>query len=125
MKSPLTDEFMWNLYSAINKTDNVLGMLLFPPRTIHQMAVRLDDLFLRGENYKNRAQFQKLIHHLKKRGWIRIKDLEGKKTVMITKEGMKKTLKASFVIEGKAKRKDGKWIWLFSICPQNIERPGI
>ena len=46
-----------------------------------------------------------------------VKELEGKKAVIFTKNGIEKTLKASFKLEGRTKRKDGKWIMLIFDMP--------
>ncbi len=122
MKLAITDKFLWDLYSALNLAGGILGNILSPPRTFYQMSVRLDDLFLRGGNAKNRAKFSQLVYHLKVKGYIKVKDLEGKKAVMITKEGIGKVLKASFKIEGRVKRKDGKWIMLIFDMPQKYKK---
>ena len=117
MKLSITDEFLWNLYNTVDTTGNILSALFFPPRTLGQMSAKLDDLFLRGRNYKNRKQFSKLVYHLKVNGYIMVKELEGKKAVIFTKNGIEKTLKASFKLEGRTKRKDGKWIMLIFDMP--------
>ena len=64
MKLSLSEELLWNLYNAIDISGNFLDMFLFPPRTMYQMSVKLDNLFL-SKNYKSREDFSKLIYRLK------------------------------------------------------------
>ena len=117
MKLSITDKFLWDLYNATYKTGDVLDMLLFPPRTMGQMFIKLDKLFVQGRNHKNRNQFNKFIHYLKTKGYIKSVVLEGKKAVIITKDGIGKVLKASFKLEEKTKRKDDKWVMLIFDMP--------
>src|SRR6185295_10646859 len=49
---------------------------------------------------------------------MRVENLQGKPSLMLTKEGISKALKASFEIEGKVKRKDGKWIMIIFDVPE-------
>ncbi len=122
MKLSVTDEFLWDLYNTLDATGNILRYIFFPPRTFNQMSVRIDDMFLRNGKYKNRAQFAKLIYHLKTKGYIKVKALQGKRAIIITKNGIEKTLKTSFKIEKKQKRKDGKWIMLIFDMPARYKK---
>src|SRR3989344_23046 len=122
MKLSLSEELLWNLYNAIDISGNFLDMLLFPPRTMYQMSVKLDNLFL-SKNYKSREDFSKLIYRLKSGGHIRVNTSEGAKAVMITKNGIERVLKASFKLDNKKKRKDGKWVMLIFDMPAKYKKP--
>ena len=56
-------------------------------------------------------------YYLKTNGYIKVKSLENKQAIILTKEGISKALKASFVLEKSGKRKDGKWIMLIFDVP--------
>jgi DNA-binding transcriptional regulator PaaX len=47
----------------------------------------------------------------------KIKSLENKRAIILTKEGISKALMASFTIEGAKKRMDGKWVMLMFDIP--------
>ena len=44
--------------------------------------------------------------------------MKGNPTIILTKEGLSKALKASFEMEGKQKRKDGKWVMITFDVPE-------
>ena len=75
-------------------------------------------LFLKNiEKIKISRDFAKFIYYLKTKNYIKVKNLEGKKGIILTKEGIDKALKASFKMEEKEKRKDGKWTMLIFDMP--------
>jgi len=119
MKIPITDQFLWDLYNLIEGTDDVLDTLLPPPRTMKE-AIYPDirKLRIKYEKKKARESFSKFIYYLKKQGYIKIKDLENKQGVLLTKKGMKKVLKTKIKMKKVKKRKDGKWIMLIFDIPE-------
>ena len=67
---------------------------------------------------KNRQQFSRLIYRLKRNNLIKVKNLKGKKAIILTKRGIDKTFKASFKVQERKRRKDGKWIMIIFDVPQ-------
>ncbi len=120
MKLPVTDQFLWDVYTIINKTGDV-----FDFKSIN-MANYLPGLknpvFKKYRSDKNVAKFAKLIYYLKTKNYIKVKNLNGKQAVILTKEGLSKALKASFVMEENKKRKDGKWIMLIFDMPSKNKK---
>ena len=113
MKLPITDKFLWDLYKYLEKADDVVDFLL-------SNKYRQSSILTRGANpimskYRRdmgKQAFSKLIYRLKKSNFIKAENLKSKQGIIITKEGFNKILKASFMMELKNKRSDGKWIML-------------
>jgi len=113
MKLPITDQFLWDLYYAIPSTEKVIDFILNPRATKIKFISDLGDpTFERYRKERGAKKFAKLIYYLKTKNYIRVKNLEGKRAIMLTKEGISKVLKASFIMEEKKRRKDGKWLML-------------
>jgi len=119
MKLPLTDKFLWDLYNFLEKADDIFAMI-FPSREFFKEA-RYHDLYKLKRAYekgKSRKYFSQFIYYLKKRGYIKIKNLEQKKGVMITRKGLEKALKVRFKIKEKRMRKDGKYQMVIFDIPE-------
>lgn len=109
MKLPITENFLWDLYNILEKLDE--AYLSFPFRYKSPKESSSPELLQLRRKYE-RKQFSKLISYLKKKGFIRIKELEGKEAVILTSKGKEKILriKNKFISPLKKKREDGKWI---------------
>ncbi|PIP23356.1 MAG: hypothetical protein COX36_03765 [Candidatus Nealsonbacteria bacterium CG23_combo_of_CG06-09_8_20_14_all_38_19] len=117
MKLPLTDKFLWDLYNFIEKIDKAFD--LFYPRTMKE--VWFPDIYKLRREYErreDRRQFSRLIYYLKKKGYIKIKNLEEKQGVILTKKGAEKVLKIKFKLKEKKKRPDGKWQMVIFDIPE-------
>jgi|SRR3989344_613304 len=123
MKVSVTDEFLWDVYNFLEKTGDVISFLFNPyPRMDHFLPQLKNPIFKKYKNDRNKKKFSNLVSYLKSSGYIKVKNLEGKKTVMITKEGLGKALRASFKIENKKKREDGKWIMVIFDIPEKYKK---
>lgn len=118
IKVPLTDQFLWDVYRFLEMTGNVAGVIFNPHPRIGDLWAEKNPFFEKYRKDKNKIKFRKLIHHLKTHNYIRVKNLENKKAIVLTDKGLSKALKASFIMEGKEKRKDGKWIMLMFDVPE-------
>lgn len=119
MKLSLSDEFLWNLYNLFDKVDDVFSMI-FPSRE-YLSEVRYHDFYKLKRGYekeKSRKYFSQLIYYLKKRGYIKIRKLEQKKGIMLTKKGLERVLEAKFKMSEKKKRKDSKWQMVIFDIPE-------
>jgi hypothetical protein len=58
------------------------------------------------QRFIDRKKFSKLIYYLKKKGLIKIKNLENKKATILTPLGCKKDLKTKCKMMDKKRRKD-------------------
>jgi len=122
MKIPITDQFLLDLLEStsdvvyfIFKRRRTLGDLLPGPR---------NPTFEKYRKMRNKRAFNSMIYYLKKSNLIKVKNLEGKNTVILTKKGADKAMRASFKIIDvkKKKRKDGKWIMVIFDIPQNHKK---
>lgn len=86
---------------------------------------RENPIFRKYEKELGKREFGKLIYYLKGKNLIRIKSLEGKQAVMITQNGLSQILKASFKLEVRKKRKDGKWIMIAYDIPEKHKKARI
>ena len=126
MKLSLTDQFLWDLYNVLEKTGDVAIFLLNPhPGKWNRLSGIQNPIFEKYRHDKNRAKFSKLIYYAKRNNYIRIENLKGVEGLLLTKKGLSKVLKASFKIEGKQKRKDGKWVMLIFDIPTKHKKARI
>ncbi len=114
----MTDKFLWDVYNLLEKTDETLGILMPPVRMKEAIYPDLRKLREKYEKERMRRTFSQFINYLKRKGYIKIKTIEGKQAILITKNGINKALKAKFRMVEKKKRKDGKWIMLIYDIPE-------
>ena len=122
MKLPISDKFLWDLYVMMDKTGDILRFITKPPTMANYLPGPKNPIFDKYRKNKNRDTFSKFIYRLKSNNYIKVKNLEGKQAIILTKEGLNKALKASFIMEGKKKRKDGKWIMLIFDVPEKYRK---
>jgi len=135
MKLPLTDEFLLKIYNYLEKAmelDNA-------PHSFQEAAVT-DFIWMR-KNYdkaRRKKQFSHFLSYLKKKGYIKIKQLEAGKAVFLTQKGKEKALKTKLKFLEKdfqssklKKRKDGKLLMVIFDIPEdkrdwrNVLRDGL
>lgn len=121
MKLPITDEFLWDIYNVLEKAGDVMDFLL-NPRAVKFMPGLKNPIFTKYRHARSKNAFNNLVYYAKTRGLITVKNLEGKKAIMLTKGGISRALKASFIMEGKKKRKDGKWAMLIFDVPEKYRK---
>jgi hypothetical protein len=118
MKLPITDKFLWDIYNFVEKVDSSRGIL----RPMTMKEALCPDFRKLKEDYErkmDRKNFNQLICYLKRKGYIRAKNLEGKKAILLTKQGIDKAIRAKLQMTKKRKRKDGRWIMLIFDIPEN------
>jgi DNA-binding transcriptional regulator PaaX len=110
MKLSITDKFLWDIYNALYSTGKLLD------------SITTRRSFKFTSQTKGPQDFSRFIYYLKKRNYIRVENLKGKSAIMLTNQGLSKALQASFLLEKKLKRKDGKWIMVMFDIPQKHTR---
>ena len=117
MRLPITDKFLWDLYNLMEKVDETLDIGI--PRSMRE---GIDFWSVKQYHAKQRTierrKFSKIIYYLKKKGLIKIKNLETKKAVILTPKGKEKVLKIKYQLMKKKKRKDGKWEMIIFDIPE-------
>ncbi len=123
MKIPITDQFLIDLYDFLQPSKNTAD-ILFTPRTVYRLRYEIFNersaIFRKYQNELNRRKFTKLVSYLKKRNYIKIKNLQGKKAIMLTQKGNNKAIMNYFKKDNVKfkKRKDSKWIMIIFDIPQ-------
>lgn len=118
MKLSVTDKLLWDMYHFLDSAKDASRFLILPPRTMSDLSINRNPVFEKYQKEQGRKKFSKLIYYLKRKNYIKAKNLEGKRGIILTKQGLSKALKASFSAEKRVKRKDGKWIMLMFDIPQ-------
>ena len=123
MKLPLTDKFLWDLHDLIESLDDGLRVILPPVKTMKE-AWYPDSLGLRRKYQKERSRkdFNQFIYYLKRKGYIKIKNLESRQAIALTPKGAEKALRAKFTMGERPKRKDGKWLMVVFDVPEKKRR---
>ncbi|HOK35568.1 MAG TPA: hypothetical protein PLY02_02715 [Candidatus Pacearchaeota archaeon] len=122
LKLPITDKTLLEIYEFVEDVNSELNTA---PRSFLESASP-DYKWLRKkyEREYRKKHFYHFVNYLKKKGYIKIKNLEGKKGILLTPKGKNKALKARLkFIEEKnfklKKRKDGKWLMITFDIPEN------
>jgi hypothetical protein len=117
MRIPITDKFLWQIYNILEELSKLHEP--FAPRTRKEAVFpELYKKHCEWERKLGRKNFAKLIYYLKKRGWIKIKNLEEKQGILLTKDGREKVLRVKLKFFEKKRRKDGKWIMIIFDIPE-------
>ena len=119
MKLPLTDKFLMDLYELFQKTDETLSLISFP--YLLKRRVFAPELYALGQKYKRergKKEFNRLLHYLKRKGYIKIENLQEKQAILLTKKGGEKVLRAETRAENFKKRTDGKWTMIIFDIPE-------
>ena len=117
MKLQATEKFLLDLYNYTEKIDKVFD--IFSPRTMKEVCC--PDIYELRKQYKRKKakqEFNRLVYYLKKKGFIKIKNLEQNKGIILTKKGAEKVLRAKFKIKSKQKRLDEKWQMIIFDIPE-------
>lgn len=113
-KLPITEEFLWDLYTILEGLDDIYSALFPQPFTMRRATCpEFYEIKRFYEKKKQRKDFAKLVSYLKRKGLIKVKEIKEKKALLLTPLGKEKVLKLRkkyslrFL---KKKRKDGKLI---------------
>jgi len=118
MKLPLTDKFLWDIYLLLEEADEAFRVFAGPKTWRDVFYPDLARLRREYEKKKGRKRMQNLISYLKKKGYIKIKNLEKKEGVLITRKGAERILKINLKICPRKRRNDGKWIMVIFDIPE-------
>lgn len=118
MRVPVTDKFLWSLYNFFESVDRTLDFGI--PRSMKE-GVEFWSVKQKHEWWRatDRKKFSKIIYYLKKRGLIKIKNLENKRAIILTPQGSERVLKIKYKMVDKKRRKDGKWQMVIFDIPEN------
>lgn len=120
MRIPITDKFLWDMYELLEAAGDIAHF--FSPKKTWRDIWPSDSIFRKYEKSVGKRDFGQLVYYLKRKDYIRVRNLKGKRTVMLTKKGMSKALRSSFNQKGRHKRKDGKWIMIAFDIPRRYRK---
>ncbi len=117
MKLSITDKFLWDVYDFLSNVHDKIDPIISPyPSSIARLIAPNTPL---AKKY-SRRQFSRFISYLKKKGYIKVKNLRQTNGIIITKKGMEKVLMVSAHPEKAGKRKDGKWLMVMYDVPEKM-----
>jgi len=129
MRLPFTEKFLWDLYKALKLTSGALDK--FCSAGIHRNLRGVVD-FLKYPDYSDlkkleekklgRERFGQLIRYLKYNGYLYIKEEKNKNAIILTPKGAQKILDIKIKLEGRPKRKDGKWQMVIFDIPEDVRK---
>ncbi len=123
MKPLFTDQFLWDAYSLLDGVGDIFAFIVNPhPGKWSRLSGDYNPIFEKYRKEGGIRKFNKLVQYAKTRGYIRVKGLKGNRAIMLTKEGLDRVLRASFKVDQKSKRKDGKWIMVAFDVPQKYKK---
>ena len=117
MKISVTDKFLWDIYKFLNGAGEAVNFMLQRPTMGNFLPGPKNPIYRKYRSAKNKRRFNNLIYYLKKRGYVSVKNLQGRQGLILTKEGIGRALKASFALEERERRKDGKWVMIIFDIP--------
>ncbi len=125
MKIPITDQFLWDVFSTISRAEDALHFLVHPPRTWKDVFWDTDNpIYQKYYKILNDRKFSDLLYYLKRNNLIKVQNLKGNCALVLTKKGFNKAVHAQFKIENSKikKRDDGKWIMLIFDVPEKYKK---
>ena len=123
MRLPITDKFLWAVYEFLETTGDVINATgIFKLRGWANLALLGEGFWRNIQKKKDRRQFAQFVNYLKKKGYIKIANLKGKKGILITPKGKQKALKVKVALKEKKKRRDGRWIMIMYDIPEKEKR---
>ena len=122
MKISITDKFLWDIYNFFEKANDATDFMFKAPTMRNWLPGEENPIFKKYKRESGRREFSNLMYYLKRKGYLKAKNLESKQGIMITKIGVDKALMVSFKLGEAKKRKDGKWVMLIFDIPQKNRR---
>jgi len=86
---------------------------------VYRDKIRLQREYQRQKAKKNFHQF---VGYLQRKGYIKVKTLEGTKGIVLTPKGAERVLQVKRKLKEKKKRKDGKWIMIIFDIPEKQKK---
>jgi phenylacetic acid degradation operon negative regulatory protein len=117
MKLPLSDKFLWDLYNFLEKVGDIYDLL--SPRPWREVwSPQLHKFRYEYEKKQTRKRFTYFVNYLKRKGYIKIKNLQQKEAVLLTKKGFQKVLKLKIKFKERKRRADKKWQMIIFDIPE-------
>lgn len=118
---PFSDKLLLDLYDSLEKMGDIVDIFSARPwkevwnPEFHKFRYQL-------QKKQERKRFIKLIYYLKRKGYIKIKNLEQKQAALITPKGAEKILKIKLKTTTRRRRLDGRWQMIIFDIPESKKR---
>ena len=131
MRISFTEKLLWSTYKAAKISIKLLNkwceggayglkgaqkMIEFLTFTDFSKLTKIEQKKLGKE------RFNKTINYLQYKGYLHIKKIKNKKAVLLTSMGADKLLNIYYKIEGRPRRRDGKWQMVIFDIPEKIRK---
>ena len=121
MKLPISDQVLWsvfNFFKGVNQTYSSLN-----PRSLKNViSPEMAELRRSIQSKKDAKYFSQIIYYLKRKGYIHIEQLSGKRGILLTKKGDERVLRIQQKLGLQPKRKDGKWQMIIFDVPETKKK---
>ncbi len=120
MKISLSEKLLCDIFDLCVDIDETFGDILFGvPRSMKEgLWPEMIQIRRRFEKERLKRNLSKLIYRLKRAGFVAVKEIEGKRGVLITPRGAERILRIKMESEEKRKRTDGKWVMVVFDIPE-------
>jgi len=120
MKISITDQFLWDVYEYFEGINNVVRSLPKKRLDFYNLGGPKNPIFEKYRREKSKKQFSNFVRWLKQNNYIKVKNLQGKSAILLTKKGIDRAIRARFKVEDVKlqKRNDDKWIMIIFDIPQ-------
>lgn len=124
MKITITDQFLWDVYKYLEKIGEIVDNIPKKRQDFYNLGGIKNPIFKKYQREIKKKQFSDFISWLKKKNYIKAKRLQGIESIILTKEGINRAIRARFKVEVKNlnKRKDGNWIMIIFDIPQKSKK---
>ncbi len=120
MKISFSEELLCDIFDLCVGIDETFGDILFGvPRSMKEgLCPEMIQVRRKFQKKRLKRNLSKLIYRLKKAGFVTVKEIKGKKGVLITPKGAEKILQIKIKLTEKKKRSDGKWVMVVFDIPE-------
>ena len=121
MKLPISDQVLWSVFNFFQEVGEAYSSL--NPRSMQNvMYPEMFEIRRRIRQKKDVKYFSQIIYYLKRKGYIRVEQLSGKRGILLTKKGDERVLRIQQKLGLKPKRKDGKWQMIIFDIPEEKKK---
>lgn len=121
MKLPISDQILWSVFNFFKKIGDTYSSL--NPRSMKNiMYPEMFEIRRRIQHKKDTKYFSQIIYYLKRKGYIHIEQLSGKRGILLTKKGDERVLHIQQKLGLQPKRKDGKWQMIIFDIPEKKKK---
>gem|GEM_PF-364780 len=121
MKLPISDQILWGVFNFLKKVNDTYSSLA--PRSLRNiLSPEMAEIRRSIKLKRDVKYFSQIIYYLKRKGYIHIEQLSGKRGILLTKKGNERVLRIQQKLGLQPKRKDGKWQMIIFDIPEKKKK---